>query len=72
MFVFPIYSKEQIKDLFEDYLQLNITLHGVLENKIFSLEEFFEWTESVRNINNLTHTYNSDFMSKIMDNLDGN
>ena len=64
-FVFPIYDKQLLLKLFSDYSDLKILLHGVLEGKILTILELLDWSESIRNINNLTHTYNNEYLKTI-------
>ena len=58
-FVFPIYDKFEFQNLFNDYIDTNLTIHSVLEAKVFKVRDFIEWGNKTREINALTYTYNS-------------
>ena len=57
--------KDNSKFKKKPFSDLKILLHGVLEGKILTILELLDWSESIRNINNLTHTYNDEYLKTI-------
>ena len=69
LFVFPIYDRNLLLELFSEYTEFKILIHGVLEGKIFSILELLDWAENIRSINNHTYTYNDEYLKIIKSKL---
>tara|TARA_Y100000590_G_scaffold464033_1_gene632391 strand:- start:291 stop:722 length:432 start_codon:yes stop_codon:yes gene_type:complete len=69
-FIFPVNDMKLINLIFKKYVNSNFLIHSVLENQIFSIKEFIEWSEKIGLVRKMSIDYNNTYLDEIISNID--